>query len=75
MLLLTATWTVVIVVGVIQRKLSWGRAARRLRAIQNKLSSSPTDRAIQVDAQLNSAIQAELTRRVAVFDALADLAP
>ena len=62
-------------VGVIQRKLSWGTAATRLRAIQVKLLSSLTDRAIQVDAQLNSAKQAELARRVAVFDALTNLAP
>jgi hypothetical protein len=64
-----------IFVGVIQRKLSWGSAATRLRAIQIKLLSSLTDRAIQVDAQLNSAKQAELARRVAVFDALTNLAP
>jgi hypothetical protein len=62
-------------VGVIQRKLSWGRAATRLRAVQIKLLSSLTDRAIQVDAQLNSAKQAELARRVAVFDAITNLAP
>jgi hypothetical protein len=42
-------------VGVIERKLSWGTAATRLRGIQIKLLSSLTDRAIQVDAQLNSA--------------------
>lgn len=53
-------------VGVIQRKLSWGAAATRLRAIQVRLLSNLTDRAIQVDAQLNSAKQAELARRVAV---------
>jgi hypothetical protein len=62
-------------VGVIQRKLSWGVAATRLRAIQIKLLSSLTDRAIQVDAQLNSAKQAELARRVAIFDAFTNLAP
>jgi len=62
-------------VGVIQRKLSWGSAATRLRTIQIKLLSSLTDRAIQVDAQLSSAKQAELARRVAVFDALTNLAP
>lgn len=62
-------------VGVIQRKLSWGRAATRLRAVQIKLLSSLTDRAIQVDAQLNSAKQAELARRVAVFDAITNLVP
>jgi hypothetical protein len=62
-------------VGVIQRKLSWGSAATRLRAIQIKLLSSLTDRAIQVDAQLNSTKQADLARRVAVFDALTNLAP
>jgi hypothetical protein len=62
-------------VGVIQRKLSWGAAATRLRAIQVRLLSNLTDRAIQVDAQLNSAKQAELARRVAVFDALTNLAP
>jgi hypothetical protein len=62
-------------VGVIQRKLSWGRAATRLRAIQIRLLSSLTDRAIQVDAQLNSTKQAELARRVAVFDAITNLAP
>lgn len=62
-------------VDVIQRKLSWGAAATRLRAIQIKLLSSLTDRAIQVDAQLSSAKQAELARRVAIFDALTNLAP
>ena len=62
-------------VGVIQRKLSWGVAATRLRAIQIKLLSSLTDRAIQVDAQLNSAKQAELARRVAIFNAITNLAP
>jgi hypothetical protein len=62
-------------VGVIQRKLSWGVAATRLRAIQVKLLSELTDQAIQVDAQLASAKQAELTRRVAIFDALTNLAP
>jgi hypothetical protein len=62
-------------VGVIQRKLSWGVAATRLRAIQIKLLSSLTDRAIQVDAQLSSAKQAELARRVAIFDAITNLVP
>lgn len=62
-------------VEVIQRKLSWGVAATRLRAIQVKLLSQLTDRAIQIDAQLNSARQAELSRRVAIFDALTNLAP
>jgi len=62
-------------VGVIQRKLSWGVAATRLRAIQIKLLSSLTDRAIQIDAQLSSAKQAELARRVAIFDAITNLAP
>jgi hypothetical protein len=62
-------------VGVIQHKLSWGVAATRLRAIQVKLLSGLTDRAIEIDAQLNSAKQAELSRRVAFFDALTNLAP
>lgn len=62
-------------VGVIQRKATWGVAATRLRAIQVKLLSQLTDRAIQIDAQLNSARQAELSRRVAIFDALTNLAP
>ena len=62
-------------VGVIQRKLSWGTAAARLRATQIKLLSDVTDRAIQIDAQLSSTKQAELSRRVAVFDALTNLAP
>jgi hypothetical protein len=62
-------------VGVIQRKLPWGVAATRLRTIQIKLLSSLTDRAIQVDAQLTSAKQAELARRVAILDAFTNLAP
>jgi len=62
-------------VGVVQRKLSWGTAATRLRTIQISLLSKLTDRAIQLDAQFNSARQAELSRRVAVFDALTNLAP
>jgi hypothetical protein len=62
-------------VGVIQRKLTWGVAATRLRAIQVKLLSELTDRAIQINAQLNSAKQAELSRRVAILDALTNLAP
>jgi hypothetical protein len=62
-------------VGVIQRKLPWGVAATRLRAAQIKLLSDLTDRAIQIDAQVNNAKQAELSRRVAVFDALTNLAP
>jgi hypothetical protein len=62
-------------VGVIQRKLPWGVAAARLRSAQIKLLSDLTDRAIQIDAQVNSAKQAELSRRVAVFDALTNLAP
>ncbi|MBS0642034.1 MAG: hypothetical protein JSS43_19385 [Proteobacteria bacterium] len=64
-----------VLVKVIQRKLSWGDAATQLRTIQIKLLSSLTDRAIQVDAQLNSARQAELSRRVAIFDAITNLAP
>jgi hypothetical protein len=54
---------------------SWGVAATRLRAIQIKLLSGLTDRAIQIDAQLSSAKQAELARRVAIFDAITNLAP
>jgi hypothetical protein len=64
-----------VLVGVIQRKVSWGDAAAHLRTIQIKLLSNLTDRAIQVDAQLNSARQAELSRRVAIFDAITNLAP
>ncbi len=62
-------------VGVIRRKLSWGVAATRLRAIQIKLLSNLTDRAIQIDAQLSAAKQAELSRRVAIFGAFTNLAP
>ena len=62
-------------VGVIQRKFSWGTSAARLRATQIKLLSDVTDRAIQIDAQLSSTKQAELSRRVAVFDALTNPAP
>jgi hypothetical protein len=62
-------------VGVLQRKLPLGVAATRLRTIQVKLLSELTDRAIQIDAQLNSAKQAELSRRLAIFDAIANLAP
>jgi hypothetical protein len=75
--LVLSTWADedAVFVGVIQRKLSWGVAATRLRAVQVKLLSELTDRAIQIDAQLNSAKQSELSRRVAIFDALTDLAP
>jgi hypothetical protein len=75
--LVLSTWADedAVFVGVIQRKLSWGVAATRLRAVQVKLLSELTDRAIQVDAQLNSAKQSELSRRVAIFDALTNLAP
>jgi hypothetical protein len=62
-------------VSVIQRKLSWGAAATRLRAVQVKLLSELTDRSIQIDTQLNTAKQAALSRRVAIFDALTNLAP
>ena len=62
-------------VEVIQRKLSWGVAATRLRTVQVKLLSELTDRAIKIDAQLNSARQAELSRRIAIFDALTNLVP
>jgi hypothetical protein len=64
-----------IFVRVIQRKLSWGVAATHLRAAQVKLLAALTDRSIQLDAQLNSATQAELSRRVAIFDALTNLVP
>jgi hypothetical protein len=64
-----------VLAGVIQRKVSWGNAATQLRIIQVKLLSSLTDRAIQLDAQLDSAKQAELARRVAIFDAITNLAP
>jgi hypothetical protein len=75
--LVLSTWADedAVFVGVIQRKVSWGVAATRLRAIQVKLLSELTDRAIQIDAQLNSAKQAELSRRVAIFDALTNFAP
>jgi hypothetical protein len=64
-----------IFVSVIRRKLTWGAAATQLRSTQIKLFSSVTDRAIQVDAQLNSARQAELARRVDILDAITNLAP
>jgi hypothetical protein len=75
--LVLSAWTDedAVFVDVIQRKLSWGAAATRLRAIQVKLLSELTDRAIQIDAQLSSAKQADLSRRVAIFDALTNLAP
>ena len=62
-------------VGVIQRKLSWGVAATRLRTTQIKLLSDLTDRAIQVDAQLSSAKQADLARRVSILNAITNLVP
>lgn len=62
-------------VGVLHRKLSWGGAATRLRSIHVRLLSNITDRAIQIDAQISSARQAELSRRVAVFNAITNLAP
>ena len=62
-------------VGVIQRKLSWGVAATRLRTTQIKLLSDLTDRAIQIDAQLSSAKQADLARRVSILNAITNLVP
>jgi hypothetical protein len=64
-----------VLVGVIERRVSWGDAATHLRTIQVRLLSSLTDRAIQVDAQLDRTRQAELSRRVAIFDAITNLAP
>ncbi len=64
-----------VLVSVIHRKISWGDAASRLRTIRVKLFSNLTDRAMQLDAQLNAARQAELSRRVALFDAITNLAP
>ncbi len=64
-----------VLVSVIRRKVSWGDAATHLRIIQVTLLSGLTDRAIQVDAQLNSATQAELSRRVAIFNAITNVVP
>ena len=75
--MLLSTWAKMdqVFVGVIQRRLSLGAAATRLRTIQIDLLSDVTNRTIQIDAQLNTARQTELTRRVAIFDALTNLAP
>lgn len=54
----------------IQRQLLWGAAATRLRTIQAKTLSDLTDRAIQIAAELDSAPLLELSRRVAILDAL-----
>ena len=64
-----------IYVGVIQRKLAWGIAVTQLRRAQDKLLSDLTDQVLQISAQLNSKKQSELSRRVAVFNALTNLAP
>jgi hypothetical protein len=62
-------------VGVIRRRLAWGVAATRLRSIQVRLLSKLTDQAIEINAQLSQANEADLSRRVAVFDAITNLAP
>ncbi len=59
----------------VRRKLAWGEAVLRLRTVEAELFSKLTDQAVQIAAELNRNKQAELSRKIAIFNALTNLAP
>jgi hypothetical protein len=56
-------------------KLAWGPAVRRLRNNRAETLKELTDQMLTMAKQLNSNEQAELSRRVAVLNAITNLAP
>jgi hypothetical protein len=58
-----------------ERKLAWGPAVMRLRIIEAELLSNLTDLMFRITTRLSREEQAELSRRIAIFNALTNLAP
>jgi hypothetical protein len=57
------------------RKIAWGKMVMTLRANQAKMLEAVTRQTLQQSQQLISEKQAELSRRIAFFNALTNLAP
>ena len=57
------------------RKLAWGNLVQKLRTNHAEMLDALTHQITQLSQQLGTEKQAELSRRVAFFDALTNLAP
>jgi hypothetical protein len=57
------------------RKMAWGKTVMTLRANHAKMLETISRQTLQLAQQLNSEKQAELSRRIALFNAVTNLAP
>jgi hypothetical protein len=57
------------------RKVAWGKTIMKLRANRAEMLDGASHEILQLVQQMDSEKQAELTRRVAIFNALTNLAP